>query len=144
MPESALKITTADGVIPFPEGSARFVECAIEPISTSTRFERTVNGRLVDLSDPAFRKLAVNLSAADLVVPAIGGLYVGQAATVEIPTVIRERGAVPARQAVEGSILIGNGWVEYRPVIEAMITGLSTSETEGKAAASWSIQVEEV
>lgn len=146
MSETLLKLTmTATGEeINFPDGSALFVEADITPIDGATDLRRTVNGSLVNLSDPAFRKLAVTLSASDMTLPALGNLYPGDTLTVECPVVIRERGGVPARPAAGGVFTIGNGWVEYRPVLECMLIANSLNETEGKASASWSLTLEEV
>ena len=146
MQETALRLTMTDTgeEIVFPDGSAFGVETDLQLIGSGNRLRRTVNAKLVNISDPAFDKFLVTLSASDMILPAIAGLRHGDAVTVECPLVIRERGATPSRPAVPGTVSTGPGWVEYRPVLDCLVDDPVMSERESKAEASWSLRLEEV
>ncbi|MGR3315374.1 hypothetical protein [Roseovarius indicus] len=144
--ETQLRLWVDGQETPFPEGSALFVQTQLEYIDAASRLRRTVNGRLVSTADPAFRKFRITLSGSDRILPAIAGIPPDAAATVHCPIVIRERGAIPSRGAVPGSVFVGpnSEWVEYRPVFECLVLPPSMSETEWESSASWSLVLEEV
>lgn len=143
--DTDLKLFRSTGEeIPFPEGSAMFIHASLDPISASAKLARTANGVLVDLSDPAYRKYSLSLSADDVRLPALANLWRGERFTVECPICLRERGTTPSRPVVPGTVALGDGWVEYRPILDALLTDNSLSETEGQGAASWSLSFEEV
>ena len=45
--------------------SARTISQSLAPIAASVSLARTINGALVDLSDPAFRKLRSTITCSD-------------------------------------------------------------------------------
>ena len=140
-----MKITRSDGLlIEFPRGSDLGVSCELSAIREAANLRRTVSGGLRNIGDPVFRKYEISISASGLKLPSIEGLWEGDLVTIEAPVMLRESGTVPSRPAVEGSIRVVDGYVEYRPVFAAMVTGKSQTEQHDKAEASWSIQAEEI
>jgi hypothetical protein len=144
--ETQLSLWIDGEEIPFPEGSALFVQTQLEYIDSASSLRRTVNGRLVSTADPAFRKFRITLSGSDRILPAIAGIAPDASAKIHCPIVIRERGTVPSRDAVPESVLVGpnSDWVEYRPIFECLVSSTSMSETEWESSASWSLVLEEV
>jgi len=150
--------------IPLPRGSARFIDFSSEPIRESVQTARTIDGRLLDLSDDAFRVMEVRISSRGVKVPALTGTYPGQFLTIHSPEKMTEPGPAVtlSREPVPGSIrafaangdviaepegrslsVPGAAWFEYRPILSVMVTGFATGGTEGKAVASWQLTAEE-
>lgn len=144
--ETQLRLWVDDQEIPFPDGSALFVQTTLEYIDSASRLRRTVNGRLVSTADAAFRKFRITLAGSDRILPAIAGIAPDAPAILHCPLVIRERGSVPSRPAIPESILVATNleWVEYRPIFECLVLPPSMSETEWESSASWSLVLEEV
>lgn len=130
--------------VPFPEGSARFVNGTIDPIDEAVSSRRTVNGTLRIQADPAFRKFRLTVSCTDAMLPALFGIDPRQVATVWSPVAVRERGNSPSRTPVPGSLASQDGWIEYRPVLTGYLTTIpSLSESEWQSDANWSLVFEE-
>lgn len=142
--QTDLRIFDASGnEIPLPDGSSAFPTMALNPISDQVEFVRTTSGKLINLSDAAFQLYEIGLSANWLDLPAIEQMRLDQEFTIHSTIVLKERGATPSRDAVEGSVVVESGWVEYRPIFYVKLTGKSQSGTEGRDA-SWSLTFEEV
>lgn len=130
--------------VPFPEGSARFVQGSIEPIDEAVYARRTVNGNLRVQADPAFRKFRLTVSCTDSMLPALFCIDPTAVATVWSPVVVRERGTTPSRTPVSGSLVAEDDWIEYRPILTGYLTSIpSLSEPEWQSDASWSMVFEE-
>ena len=139
--ETELRIFTSSGdEVPMPEGTARFMDVSLRPIREASTLEYDVNGTLVNLSDPAFDKFSLSLSASGVELPAVAAMPLGELFEVEIPLVLRERGSSPSRPAVAGSVAAGAGWVEYRPRLSCRLDDRPLSGTEGAAETSWTLQ----
>ncbi len=147
-PETTLRlIKQPSGTeIPFPANSGTFIDCDLSPIADSAHLARDVNGNLIDLGDSRFRKYALTLSCGGGVqLPGLANLWPGMAFTVELPVVLKEPGTTPSREAVEGSVRLVGGYVEYRPVMSVMLTQNSLQETEWRGRSSgWSLSFEEI
>ncbi|WP_370311270.1 glycine-rich domain-containing protein [Sagittula sp.] len=147
-PETTLRlIKQPSGTeIPFPANSGTFIDCDLSPIADSAHLARDVNGNLIDLGDSRFRKYALTLSCGGGVqLPGLANLWPGMAFTVELPVVLKEPGMTPSRDAVEGSVRLVGGYVEYRPVMSVMLTQNSLQETEWRGRSSgWSLSFEEI
>lgn len=142
--QTDLRIFDASGnEIPLPDGSSAFPTMTLNPISDQVEFVRTTSGKLINLSDAAFQLYEIGLSANWLDLPAIEQMRLDQEFTIHSTIVLKERGTTPSRDAVEGSVVIESGWVEYRPIFYVKLTGKSQSGTEGRDA-SWSLTFEEV
>lgn len=68
--------------IGIPDYALRGVRQRVTPIEQSSRLERTVNGNLVDLSDPSFRKRATTITGEDVEFPHLADVWPGQEVTV--------------------------------------------------------------
>ena len=66
----------------LPDFAVRGVKQTIRPIDQASRLERTVNGNLVNLGDPAFRKYRTTISGSDQEAPALGDVWPGRVVTV--------------------------------------------------------------
>jgi hypothetical protein len=66
----------------LPDYAVRGVRQTITPIDQASRLERTINGNLVDLGDPAFRKYKTTISGSDQQAPALGDVWPGHVVTV--------------------------------------------------------------
>ena len=139
--ETELRIFTEVGEeIPLQDGTARFIDASLRPIREGVTLEYDVNGTLVNLSDPAFDKFALSLSASGVELPAIADMALGELFDIEVPLVLRERGSSPSRPAVAGSVAAGAGWVEYRPRLSCRLADRPLSGTEGAAETSWTLE----
>jgi hypothetical protein len=126
--------------------SARGITQTIAPIDGSMFQARTVNGELIDLSVPRFRKLRSTISATDQRPPGRDDVWPGRIVTVgcayllSYPTI----GGSPSRTVVSGSQFTEGNFTFYRPQITFMIGKMSGSFDEWQAGYSWSIEMEEV
>lgn len=137
-----LRISGAE-VPPF---SARGLTQTIEPISAAFKFERAVNGALVDLSIPSMKLYRSRISCNDLNSPAIDGLSKGTEVTIECINEFCFPTAAPSLQeriAVSGSIRIEGNFTFYRPILNMICVGFNISTDEYGAAVSWSYEFEE-
>lgn len=131
------------GVAPF---SARGLEQTLNPIGESGDFDRDVNGGLVDLTDVNFKKLASTISCEDVEAPLFDGNPLGTIVTVQC---VRELCYVtstgtPQRSVVEDSERIVGDLTYYRPELEMMVVGFSSSQSEYGRSVSWTLDLEEV
>lgn len=142
--QTDLRIFDAQGnEIPLPDGSSAFPTMTLNPIGESLNFARTTSGKLVNLVDPAFEYYEIGISAAWVDLPAIESMRLGYEFSIWSTIVLKERGSTPSRPAVEGSVVVEDGWVEYRPIFSVKLTDKRQSSTEGKDA-SWTLTFEEI
>lgn len=148
IPETKLRLVKQPSgeEIPFPTNSGTFIDVDVSPIGEANQLARDVNGNLVDLGDPRFRKYAVSLSCSGNVqLPGLTNIWPGMDFQIELPVTLREPGATPSRTAVAGSERIVGGYVEYRPAMTVKLTRNSLQETEWRGRTSgWSLSFEEV
>lgn len=139
-------LTVSDGTTLLPLYSARGLTQTLEPIDGALFQQRTVNGELIDLSVPRFRKLRSVISANDVRPPSRDDVWPGRAVTVgcayllSYPTV----GGSPSRTPVAGSSFTEGDFTFYRPTIDFMIGRMSGSFEEWEAGFSWRIEMEEI
>ena len=160
------------GDLGLPVGSDRQIRETLSPVEAG-EFRRSVNGRLVALVDPAFRKYRISLSGSDLHPPALAGIWPGRELSVVPVSVLTQRLAgattinlerptradlvsvrtdtnapVPVLSVVGRTVTLGAytgaAWLRYRPVLECLVTSWSADEDEAAAASSWSLELEEV
>lgn len=142
MPETVLSIT-GFGLTPY---SARGIQQTLEPISQSAAMRRTVNGALVDVSAPEFRKYRSVVSCEDMNVPAIDGVWPGQSVTVDCACELSylTSGGTPARTVVSGSSRTEGSYTFYRPRLTMRIVAFNQALDETGAVLSWTLELEEV
>ena len=68
--------------IDFSQYAVRGITMTLEPIAASAKIERTLNGELIDVSDPAFRKYRVTLTCSDMEVPSLIQVWPGTQLTI--------------------------------------------------------------
>lgn len=139
-------LTISDGTTLLPLYSARGLTQTLETIDGIVFQARTVNGELVNLAVPRFRKLRSVISATDVRPPSRDDVWpgltvsVGCAYMLSYPTI----GGSPSRTPVDGSQFTEGSFTFYRPQINFMIGKMSGSFEEWEAGYSWSIAMEEV
>ncbi|MES2845643.1 MAG: hypothetical protein V4747_11490 [Pseudomonadota bacterium] len=130
------------GLTPY---SARGLSQTLEPISQAASMRRTVNGSLIDLSAPEFRKYQSQIRCNDLDAPALDGVWPGQLVTVDCVAELSylTSGGSPARTVVSGSSRTVGSYTFYRPQLSMRITGFQTQYDEWGAEVGWSLDLEE-
>ncbi len=129
-----------------PPYSARGISQTLTPIAGSVQLKRTVNGELVDISPPAFRKYASSINCTDQQSPAIDGRWPGMEVTVDCVVELGylTSGGSPGRPVVSGSSRVDGAFTFYRPQITFLIAGFNLSKDEYGATVGWSLDLEEV
>ncbi|MBM3605046.1 MAG: hypothetical protein FJX25_09890 [Alphaproteobacteria bacterium] len=141
--ETQMRLWVNEEEIVFPDKSALFIKTSIAPIEGAVKFRRTVNGTLVNMSNPAFNKWIVSVSGTDKILPALADVPPGAQAMLYLPTVVREAGPLPRRQPVPGSLISSPQGIEYRPIVYGAIIINPMSDTEWMSDVEWSFDVEE-
>jgi hypothetical protein len=149
MSYSSLLTLSAIGLPPY---SARGLRQTLAPIGGATNLRRTVNGALVDLADPVFRKYESTISGEDVDPPALDLVYPGRTLTVGCiaQLAVQTSGTDPiteedlGRVPVSGSMREAGGFVFYRPQLVMLVTGWDISEDEWERGVTWSLTLEEV
>jgi hypothetical protein len=147
--------------IGFPPYSARGLTQTLVHIGQAAQLRRTVNGELVDISDPLMRKYASTIAGSDQEPPALDGIWPGLEVTVQciqelalvdndVPTDFEETTEVEAptdlglgRPYVEGSVRRSNGYLFYRPILTMLVTAFDCDRDEWGAAQRFRISLEE-
>lgn len=150
--ESTILVLSGMGIPPY---SARGLQQTLTHIEQAAGLRRTVNGSLVDLSDPAFRKYASTITGSDIDPPALESAWPGLVLTVDcIPELATpsntetetgtETEQVFDRTAVPGSVREEAGFTFYRPRLSMRVTGFNINRDEWGAVTDWTLQLEEV
>jgi hypothetical protein len=131
------------GVTPY---SARGLTQTLQPIDAAKSTKRTIDGTLVDISAPQFRKFASTISGGDQRTPALDGIWPGREVEVEC---IAELSYITAegsaqRLAVSGSERVEGIYTFYRPVLTMLVMDYSASTNEYSADVNWTLALEEV
>jgi hypothetical protein len=131
------------GVPPY---SARGLGQSFQPIQQAAQPRRTVNGKLVNVSDDSFEKFATTISGADQRPPACDGVWPGKVVTVDciFHLCYLTAGGSPSRTVVAGSSFIEGDFTFYRPQLQCMVISYSCTEDEWEAGNNWSLQLEEI
>lgn len=132
--------------IGVPSYSARGASQTLEPIQASQQLRRTVNGELIDISRPEFRKYRSRISCSDQQSPAVDGVWPGQVVTVGCISELSylTAGGSPARTPVTGSSRTEGAYTVYRPSLTMRVVSFSQDTDEYGAETSWSLELEEV
>lgn len=127
---------------------ARGLTQTLEPISGASQLERTINGKLLDISAHQFRKYQSKITVpSEVYATPIDGIFPGQQVTVDCAVslaYITGSLGFPKRNEVSGSSWEENGYTFYRPSLIMLIKQITTQFDEWKNAVSWSIDLEEV
>jgi hypothetical protein len=126
---------------------ARNLDQTLEVIQEASDMERSVNGTLVDLSNPIFRKYKSKISCTDVNAPPLDNIWPGMVVTVgctiNLCYPVSNPGS-PARNEVSGSSYTQGHFVFYRPVLIMRVAQLSQNFEEWKANNGWTLTLEEI
>lgn len=142
--ETTLLVITGIDIPPF---SARGLTQTLAPIDSATSLRRTVNGELLDLSAPEFRKYASEITCRDQQTPAIDGVWPGAEVTVDCVAelaYLSDTDAEPQRESVDYSERTDGDYTFYRPRLTMRVVSLSIEKDEYGAETGWTLRLEEV
>ena len=127
---------------------ARNLSQTLEVIGAASQNERTINGTLIDVSAPQFRKYSSKVSIpSETNAPPLDGIFPGQTVTVHCAvglSFITGSPGFPKRPEVSGSSFTENGYTFYRPLLTMKIIHVETHFDEWKNVIGWTIELEEV
>jgi hypothetical protein len=130
------------GVPPY---SARGLSQTLEPIDQAANLQRTINGSLLDLSSPSFRKYKSTITGSDQRPPSCDGLWPGQQVVVDcVAELAYHEPGTPQRPVVVGSSFSEDGFTYYRPQLTMLVTTFQLSKDEWGATIGWTMTLEEV
>jgi hypothetical protein len=135
---------SGDGVQPY---ATRGATQTLNPIAQASQLDRTVNGKLVDLSfDDGFQKYASTIACNDQTSPAFDKAWPGLQVTVDCISELSYKtlGGTPQRSVVPGSSRTDGDYTFYRPRLTMRIISYTAQTDEYGAVVSWSMQLEEV
>lgn len=145
MTDTVLELTGI-GIAPY---STRGAIQTLEPIGgASAVIYRDVNGVLRKVGGTSFQKYKSTIQCQDQLPPAFDGVWPGTVLTVTcIAEICYEdiTGVTPQRDMVTGSERTEGGFVYYRPILQMMVVGGPSAQTdEWGATVSWRLDLEEV
>jgi hypothetical protein len=138
---SSILTITGIGISPY---AARGLTETISPIPSTNQLVRTVNGTLIDLSLPAFRKYAVLITGSDQRPPCFNGIWPGVSVTVACISLLARTGGSADRTPVTGSIFTEEAITYYRPQLTMRVTDFQWTTDEFGARVGWTLALEEV
>jgi hypothetical protein len=149
LPYTALRITfdlsTAPGINPY---SARALHGTLSPIEAGQgldKLARNVNGGLIDISAPQFRKYRLEVRGNDQAPPALDGLWVGMLVNVNslVELGYQTADGTPTRSPVAGSVRVEGDFTYYCPQFRMRVVHWHQERDEWDAAVAWSLELEE-
>ena len=131
--------------IGIPDFSARGLTESLRPIKGPPP-RRTVNGALVDVTDPLFEKYALTITGSDQEPPAFDNTWTGKTVTVDALTKLAFlTTAGPAgRTVVPGSSVANGLFTVFRPRLIMLVIDWTLGREEYPAQLPWSLELEEV
>jgi hypothetical protein len=137
---------SAPGVNPY---SARALRGTMRPIAQASGdglVARTVNGTLVDISAAQMRKYRLEIAGNDMAPPALDGVWVGMAVTVNsnVELAFLTAGGSPERTPVSGSVHYDGDFTYYSPQFQMLVVDRQQEREEWGAVVSWSLVLEEI
>lgn len=143
MANETLLVLSGNGVMPY---SARGLSQTLDLIAGASQNRRSINGALVDLSQPQFRKYASTITCTDQNAPALDGIWPGMQLTVDCIAELsfKTAGGVQTRTAVPDSSRTEGAFTIYRPRLTMRVMAFNTNQNEYEASVAWSLQLEEV
>lgn len=149
-PETLLVITPLSGVDGFwlPPFSARGLTQTLEQIGSDnavgTLVRRDINGDLVDLTQPQFRKYATTITCKDVHAPTLDDAWIGQLVQIDCALELNyPTGRSASRTEVPGSSRQEGHFTFYRPRITVRIVSVSHGFEEYGADYNWKLGAQE-
>ena len=146
LPASADTLLSLSGMGTF-QYQARGLTQTLTLIPEATDNERSVNGTLVNLANPIFRKYQSKITCTDVDAPPLDGVWPGMQLTVECAAsfaYLTGNPGSPARPEVSGSSYTQGSFTFYRPVLTMLVKSYSENFEEWKGDMGWTIDLEEV
>lgn len=148
-PSTTLFNLSGGGVPPY---SARGLQQTLELVSQAGQLRRNVNGALLDLSAPQFRKYKSTVQCTDQAAPAVDGVWPGATVTVDCVVELcfntdsgaQGRAAVPGSIRVEDATTEDDSYTFYRPRLSMIVVSYHTNVDEWGATVGWTLELEEV
>lgn len=125
--------------------STRNATQTLEQIDGGGKPRRSINGNMVDLTAPQFRKYQSVISCSDFMAPALDGAWEGM--VVEVQCCIElayVTGGTPQRNEVSGSSRTEDGFTIYRPQLIMMVMAIKNAFAEWETKYSWQASLVEV
>jgi hypothetical protein len=146
LPSGADTLLTISGMGGF-QYQARGLTQTLQLIPQATDNERSVNGKLLALGNPVFRKFKSRISCTDIDAPPLDGIWPGMLVTVGCAaslSYITGNPGSPSRPEVSGSSYTQGIFTFYRPVLEMMVGTYNENFEEWKSDNAWVLELEEV
>jgi hypothetical protein len=133
------------GVNPY---SARGLRGKLQPIDEArglNKLPRNVNGGVVDISAPQFRKYHLDVYGNDGEPPALDNLWLGAICSVSVLTELAylTAGGTASRVAVDGSTRTSGDYTIYRPLLTMLLVDWDIERDAWNAQASWHLEMTE-
>ncbi len=126
---------------------ARGLTQTLTVIKESQQLARTINGLLIDMSVPQFRKYTSKVSAKDVTVGPVDNLWPGMEVTVGCAaylSYLTGNPGSPFKDQVSGSAYTMGAYTFYRPLLTMRIINVSVNDNEWNAESQWELELEEV
>lgn len=136
-------VITGLGMPPY---SQRGAVQTLTPIAASSQLQRTVNGALLDVSDPIFRKYASQISCSDQQPPAFcwPGTTVVVDCVAELSMLSDDFFEYYLVDRPVVSYRIEGDWVFLRPQLTMKVISWSLNHDDWGRVIGWTIDLEEV
>jgi hypothetical protein len=129
----------------FPPYAVRGVAQTLQPIDAATQIARTVNGILIDVSDPdnLFRQFQSEITCPDIQIPefCFPGIEVTVDCVVELG--FKTSGGTQIRAHVPGSGRTDGDYTFYRPRLTMLVVSWAVNHDEWSAVRDWTLNLEE-
>jgi hypothetical protein len=145
LPSGADTLLVISGMGSF-QYQARGLTQKLQLIPQATDLERSINGELVDVGNPVFRKYTSTITCTDIDAPPLDGLWPGMRVTVQCAASLcyaTGNPGSPGRPEVSGSSYTQGGFTFYRPVLEMLVKSHSENFEEWRGDIGWSLELEE-
>ena len=139
-----LLVISGDGVAPY---SARGLTQTLEVIAEAAVVARSVNGALVNLSPPQFRKFKSTISCTDVASPALAALWPGVVVDVDCVSEITYLTSLgsPVPDRIVASSRTEGDYTRDRLRLTMMVVAPWTQTTdEYGASVQWQLELAEV
>jgi hypothetical protein len=128
---------------------ARGLQQTLSIINAAKHTERTINGALIDVSAPQFRKFITKITCGDINAPPLDNVWPGMEITVHCAcqlAYLTGNSGSPCRPVVSGSSYVQGSpsYTFYRPVLTMLVTSVDNNLDEWKADYKWALEAEEV
>lgn len=146
LPASADTLLSISGLGGF-QYQARGLTQTLQVIQEATDLDRSVNGTLIDLSNPIFRKYKSRITCTDVDAPPLDNLWPGMTVIVDCAVNLCYQNGNPGsphRSEVSGSSYTQGSFTFYRPVLEMLVSTFTQNFDEWKGDNQWSLELEEV